>query len=364
MASERCKARSGGLRAQSKWSSIALLAACEVMALALWFSVSAVIPALKSEFALDDVQVSLLTSSVAVGFVIGTLASALLGLADRLHPRRFFMVSALVAAAANGAILLFEPSSRVVIGLRFVTGMCMTGLYPIGMKMAATWAKGDTGLLVGLLVGALTLGSASPHLFNAVGGLDWRFTLVAASASAVIAGLLIHFVGLGPTHAKAPPFNPAAALRAWTDKPLRLANLGYFGHMWELYAMWGWAGVFLHASFGSSLGDAGAHAAFYAKLATFAVIGSGGAGCIFGGLIADRLGRTTLTMGAMAISGPCSLCVGFLFGGNPWALTTIGLLWASRWLPTRPSSRPVSSSFLSAPTSAPCLRSKRASGSF
>jgi hypothetical protein len=203
----------------------------------------------------------------------------------------------------------------------------MAGLYPIGMKMAATWAKGDTGLLVGLLVGALTLGSASPHLFNAAGGVDWRVTLVTASAFAVAAGLLINFVGLGPAHAKSPPFNPGVVLRAWTDKPLRLANLGYFGHMWELYAMWGWIGLFQHASFAASFEGASADATFYANLATFAVIGAGAAGCLFAGVFADRWGRTTLTMGAMAISGSCALVVGFLFAGDPWILLAICLVW-------------------------------------
>ena len=313
--------------AGTKWLSIALLAACQVMALALWFSATAVVPALRLELALDDTQTSLFTSAVAVGFVAGTLGSAVLGLADRIDPRRFFMASALVAAAANGAILLVEPGSPVVVALRFVTGACMAGIYPVGMKMAATWAKGDTGLLVGLLVGAVTLGSALPHLFNVAGGVDWRFTLVAASTLAAAAGLLINLVGLGPERAEAPRIDPGAVLRAWTNKPLRLANLGYFGHMWELYAMWGWIGLFLHASFAASFGGATADSAFYANLATFAVIGAGAAGSLFGGVFADRLGRTTLTMGAMAISGSCALVAGFLFAGDPWILLALCLVW-------------------------------------
>lgn len=314
-----------GLR--SKWPSIGLLALCEVMALALWFSASAVIPALKADYALGDGHAALLTSSVAIGFVAGTLTSAFLGLADRLHPRRFFMASALIAAAANGAILLVEPTSVLVIALRFVTGACMAGLYPVGMKMAATWAKRDTGLLVGLLVGALTLGSAAPHLFNAAGGVDWRFTLLAASIMAAVAGLLINLVGLGPAHATGARFRPGAMLRAWTNKPLRLANLGYFGHMWELYAMWGWIGLFLQASFAARFGDAGPDPKLYANLATFAVVAAGAVGCLLGGVFADRLGRTTLTMAAMAVSGSCALAVGFLFGGEPWLLLAVCLVW-------------------------------------
>ncbi len=151
---------------------MALLALCEVLAMTLWFSASAVLPSLRLEYGLSDLQASLISSSVSAGFVAGTLTSAVLGLADRFDPRRFFMVSALIAAAANLSILWVDPASWVVPVLRFAVGACMAGVYPVGMKMASTWARADMGLLVGLLVGALTLGSASPHLIGALGGID------------------------------------------------------------------------------------------------------------------------------------------------------------------------------------------------
>ena len=310
---------------QSKRASVAVIALAEVMVMALWFSASAVVPALTRDYGLDGFTQALFTSAVQAGFVAGSLASALLGLPDRVDPRRLFFAAALLGAAANLAILSLDPGSPSVAGLRFATGFAMAGVYPVGMKLAATWAEKDMGLMVGILVGALTLGSAAPHLFNALGGVDWRLTLLFASISAALGGAAILLAGLGPKAGAAPPFEPGYVLEIWRDPAIRLANLGYLGHMWELYAMWAWVGVFLQASFAVSLpaGDA----AFWAKIATFATVAIGAVGCLTGGLFADRWGRTTLTMLAMGVSGTVAASVGFLFGGDPALLTALCLLW-------------------------------------
>lgn len=310
----------------SKPGNVALIALAQVLVLSLWFSGTAAGPGMARDSVLPAGFQALLTSAVQAGFVAGTLASALLALPDRFDPRRVFAASALLGAAANALILTLPLGSDAAVAARFATGAALAGVYPVGMKLAAGWAdRRDMGLIVGILVGGLTLGSASPHLVNALGGLDWRLTLGFATAAAAAGAALIGAIRLGPRHAPAPPFRPAAVLELWRNRGTRLATLGYLGHMWELYAMWSWVGLYLAASFAAWRGDAVDPS--QAALAAFAVILSGALGSVVAGLLADRYGRVAVTVAAMAVSGACCLLAGAFFGLHPAWTIGLCLVW-------------------------------------
>lgn len=315
------------MEVRGKAANLLLITLAQVLALSLWFSGTAAGPGLLREApdALAGFQ-SWLTSSVQAGFVLGTLLSALLSLPDRFDPRRVFAIASLAGAVVNAAILVLPAGGAADLVCRFLTGAALAGVYPVGMKLAAGWAdRADTGLVVGLLVGGLTLGSASPHLVNAFGGLDWRVTVAAASLGATAASGLIRLVALGPRHAAGSRFDPANALLLLRDRGTRLATFGYLGHMWELYAMWAWVGAYLGASFEAASG--GRSAPGGAALATFAVIAAGAIGSVAAGLLADRVGRVRVTTWAMAVSGACCLLAGPLFGAHPALTTVLGLVW-------------------------------------
>ncbi|PYO93074.1 MAG: MFS transporter [Gemmatimonadetes bacterium] len=295
--------------------------------MAPWFSASAVAPTLARVWQLTPGGTAWLTMSVQLGFVAGALLSAILTLADRVSARRLVAGSAMLAAAATVGVA-GASGFAVGIGCRVLTGAALAGVYPPSMKIAAGWFKEGRGLAIGILVGALTLGSASPHLVRwAVSPAEWRIVLFVAAASAVAGGLLMLLVpGDGPYAAPSPPFSLAAAPRILKDRGVLLVNLGYLGHMWEVYAMWTWMAAFVAASERARRG-ATAEVTTLAALVTFGVIGSGAIGSWLGGKYADRWGRTLVTSGAMVLSASCALLVGFLFGMPLTVLLPVLVIW-------------------------------------
>jgi MFS family permease len=308
---------------RDRWRMLAWIALAELGALSLWFSATAVIPALRAAW-LDDAAKAWLSMAVTVGFVVGTAVSAVLTLADSVGARRLFVASSLVGAVANAALVPLIDSLAAVVACRFVTGLAMAGTYPPGMKLAASWFARDRGFAVGTLVGALTFGGAVPHLVNFLGGLAWPAVIFTTSAAAVGAAMImLALVRDGPHVQARSPFDPRCIGALARNRGVVLASVGYFGHMWELYAMWAWIGVYFIEAFSQSGVTA---ASRVGSLATAAVIGVGGISCIVAGRLADRVGRTTTTMAAMLASGASAAVIGFTFGA-PLALVVVALVW-------------------------------------
>lgn len=293
--------------------------------MSLWFSGSAVVPALAREWHLNSSAANWLTVAVQLGFVAGTVLSALFNLPDIISPRHLFTLTAIAGAIVNAAFGLVAHEIGLAILLRFLTGMFLAGVYPPAMKILATWFRHGRGLALGVLVGALTLGKAMPYLVNGIGSANWRHNVLFVSLLAAIGGVIaLLFVRDGPLALPAARFDWKQVAKVFSNRGVRLANFGYFGHMWELYAMWTWIPFMIRASLASRKSDPS-----LAEVAVFLVIGCGAAGCVVAGLIADRIGRTVVTSAAMIVSGSCCLLIGFTFGAHPILLFTIAAIWGA-----------------------------------
>ncbi|KZM50055.1 MFS transporter [Labrenzia sp. OB1] len=314
-----------------KWRSLRLLMLAEISAMSLWFMSAAVLPDLTREFGISPFRQAALSSSVQIGFVAGALVSAFLGLADRIDPRRFFAFCAILAGLFNASLLVVEPGGAASILARFATGALLAGVYPVGMKIVVGWGQKDRGFLVGMLVGALTFGSAGPHLLALLGGTDWRWSLTVASIASAAGGVLCLLTDLGPYHARAARMQVRAILTAWTNPKIRYAYAGYLGHMWELYAMWAWIGVALAVSFSAHMGQEAAIS--LSRLIAFLSIAAGGAACIAAGLAADRIGKANIAVLAMAVSGTAAIASALTFGGPVWLTIVCVLVWGAAILP-------------------------------
>ena len=298
--------------------ALALLAAALVLSMTTWFSATAVVPQLRAEWDLGNTAAAWLTIAVQVGFVVGALAGSALSVADVFRPRFVILAGALGAAAAN-LVLVAADGPEVGITARVATGFFLAGVYPPALKLASTWFSRGRGTALGIVVGALTLGSAVPYLVNGLGGLDWQLVVWVTSVLTAAGGVLV-FLGVpeGPYAFPSARFDPRQAGLVLRNRGVRLASLGYFGHMWELYAMWAWFLVFFAAV--ATDGKAAAYA-------TFAVIGAGAVGCWVGGVLGDRWGRPETTAAMMAVSAACALVIGLVAEASAALVLVVGLVW-------------------------------------
>jgi len=303
-------------------SPVGWIVAAQLLGTSLWFSANSAADDLRSLWGLDDTDLGALTVAVQAGFILGTLLFAVTGLADRYPASRIFAVSAVVGALTNAGFALMADGVVQGWAWRFVTGLALAGIYPLGMKMVVGWAPDRAGVALGWLVGMLTLGTALPHLVRGLGtGWPWHSVVLTSSLLALVAAGLIWSLGDGPHLPRGVQrLRPGAVLGAFRVREYRGAALGYFGHMWELYAFW----TVVPLLVAPVLVRGGWESDRVVSLLTFAVIGLGAAGCVLGGLWSRRAGGARVASTALATSG--AVCLVYPLTDRWPATLVIGLL--------------------------------------
>ena len=289
----------------------------------LWFAGNAILADLQSTMNVDINDTGIVTSAIQLGFITGTLVFAFFAISDRYSPRKLFLVCSILGSFSNLLIYFIADNLFSLLVLRFITGFFLTGIYPIGMKIAAGWYKKGLGNAIGLLVGALVLGTAFPHLIKSTGGsLPWEQVLFFVSAVSFAGGILMYLlVPDGPHISSGTKFNPKAILTIFKYKELRSSALGYFGHMWELYTFWAFIPLILN--YYIKLNPVELNISFWA----FIIIGSGSVGCIVGGVISKKAGSAKVAFFQLALSGICCLISPLMFYTSAPIFLTFLIFW-------------------------------------
>jgi MFS family permease len=305
--------------------ALAVVSVAVLLASGTWFSGTAAIPALRREWVLSDAQSAWLTIGVQLGFISGTLLYAVFNVSDLFNARRVFLVSALAGAAFNAGFAWLAHGLPAAVAFRFLTGVTLAGVYPVAMKIVASWFRSGLGWRLGVMVGALVLGTSTPYLIQALGsGSGWRGLTSLGSVSAVAGGVLIATaMGDGPYLPARARFDPGVLVRVFAHRSFRYTAFGYFGHMWELYALWSLVGFYLAGSFAGD--DAGWTRAI--PLVAFATVAMGSIGCAAGGWISRRVGERDVALVSLLISGTMCAVSGFAYALPPPALVVFLLVW-------------------------------------
>jgi MFS family permease len=288
----------------------------------LWFASNGILPDLERSWGLGANATGYTTSAVQLGFIAGTLAFAFFALSDRFSPRPVFFTCALAGSIANLCIYLFAGGLVSLMVLRFVTGVFLAGIYPVGMKIAASWFERGLGEALGYLVGAVVMGTAFPHLLRAFSvSPSWSAVIVAISMVSAAGGIaMLLLVPDGPNLTSGARFDPTALATIFREPNLRASACAYWGHMWELYAVWAFVPVVL-ATYTAKTG-----VVLDVSLWSFVIIGAGGAGCALGGILSNRLGSARVAAWALGASCLCCLFSPLAFALPP-ALFIAGLVF-------------------------------------
>lgn len=304
--------------------ALIIIVFCELLGGSLWFSANGAADGLEIDWGITTIELGYLTSAVQLGFIFGTLLFALSGLADRFSASRLFAVSALLGALANAGFALADGDLGFALLFRFLTGVMLAGVYPVGMKLVVGWAPEKKGLVLGWLVGMLTLGTALPHFVRSIGNnADWQTVIFSASALALIAAVCIFFLGDGPHTRSSSRTHWGGVFSAFKHADFRSAVFGYFGHMWELYAFW----TITPLMIAIILKNAGIESSMMVSLLSFLVIGLGALGCIAGGYLSKHFGSAKVAVFALACSGGMCLLFPLILFLDYYILIVLMCFW-------------------------------------